>query len=33
MVADETFMRMGNNIASRKRFIQTYAKNVKNLDV
>ncbi len=34
MVADETFdMLMGNAVAPRKRFIQTHAKNVKNLDV
>jgi DNA gyrase subunit B len=34
MVADETFdMLMGNSVASRKRFIQTHAKNVKNLDI
>jgi DNA gyrase subunit B len=34
MVADETFdMLMGNNVAPRKKFIQTHAKNVKNLDV
>ena len=34
MVADETFdMLMGNNVAPRKRFIQTHAKYVKNLDV
>jgi DNA gyrase subunit B len=34
MVADETFdMLMGNSVAPRKRFIQTHAKNVKNLDI
>ncbi|MDQ6695677.1 MAG: DNA topoisomerase (ATP-hydrolyzing) subunit B [Chloroflexota bacterium] len=34
MVADETFdMLMGNNVVPRKRFIQTHAKNVRNLDV
>jgi DNA gyrase subunit B len=34
MVADETMdMLMGNNVPPRKRFIQTHAKNVKNLDV
>jgi len=34
MIADETFdMLMGNNVAPRKRFIQTHAKYVKNLDV
>jgi DNA gyrase subunit B len=34
MLADETFdMLMGNNVAPRKRFIQTHAKNVRNLDV
>ncbi len=34
MVADETFdMLMGNNVAPRKRFIQTHAKNVRNLDI
>src|SRR5213076_374757 len=34
MVADETFdMLMGNNVPPRKRFIQTHAKNVKNLDI
>ncbi|RJO58977.1 DNA topoisomerase (ATP-hydrolyzing) subunit B [Candidatus Parcubacteria bacterium] len=32
--ADQTFdMLMGNEVAPRKRFIQTHAKNVKNLDV
>jgi DNA gyrase subunit B len=34
MVADETFdMLMGNVVAPRRRFIQTHAKNVRNLDV
>jgi DNA gyrase subunit B len=34
LVADETFdMLMGNVVAPRKRFIQTHAANVKNLDV
>ena len=34
MVADETFdMLMGNNVAPRKKFIQTHAKNVRNLDI
>ncbi len=34
MVADETFdMLMGNNVAPRKKFIQTHAKNVRNLDL
>jgi DNA gyrase subunit B len=34
MVADETFdMLMGNAVAPRKRFIQTHAKNVRNLDI
>ncbi len=34
MVADETFdMLMGNNVVPRKRFIQTHAKNVRNLDL
>ena len=34
MEADETFdMLMGNDVAPRKRFIQTHAKNVRNLDV
>jgi DNA gyrase subunit B len=34
VVADETFsMLMGNDVAPRKRFIQTHAKDVKNLDV
>jgi DNA gyrase subunit B len=32
--ADETFsMLMGDEVPPRKRFIQTHAKNVKNLDV
>ncbi len=32
--ADETFdMLMGSNVAPRKRFIQTHAKSVKNLDI
>ncbi|HEY0069719.1 MAG TPA: DNA topoisomerase (ATP-hydrolyzing) subunit B [Chloroflexia bacterium] len=34
MVADETFdMLMGNQVAPRKKFIQTHAKNVRNLDI
>ena len=34
MVADETCdMLMGNNVPPRRRFIQTHAKNVRNLDV
>ena len=34
MVADETFdMLMGNAVPPRKRFIQTHAKNVRNLDI
>ena len=34
MQADETFdMLMGNAVAPRKRFIQTHAKNVRNLDI
>ncbi|MER3406197.1 MAG: DNA topoisomerase IV subunit B, partial [Chloroflexota bacterium] len=34
VVADETFsMLMGTDVAPRKRFIQTHAKDVKNLDV
>jgi len=34
MVADETMdMLMGNNVPPRRRFIQTHAKNVRNLDV
>ena len=34
MVADETFdMLMGNNVAPRKKFIQTHSKNVRNLDL
>lgn len=33
-IADETFdMLMGNVVAPRRRFIQTHATNVKNLDV
>ena len=33
-VADRTFdMLMGNEVAPRKRFIQTHAKEVRNLDV
>jgi DNA gyrase subunit B len=32
--ADETFdILMGSDVAPRKRFIQTHAKNVKNLDI
>ena len=32
--ADEIFeILMGNEVAPRKKFIQTHAKNVKNLDV
>jgi DNA gyrase subunit B len=32
--ADETFdMLMGNQVAPRKKFIQTHAKNVRNLDI
>ncbi|MBF6611719.1 MAG: DNA topoisomerase (ATP-hydrolyzing) subunit B [Chloroflexi bacterium] len=34
LAADETFdMLMGNNVPPRRRFIQTHAKNVRNLDV
>jgi DNA gyrase subunit B len=34
LVADETFdMLMGNNVPPRRRFIQTHAKNVRNLDI
>lgn len=34
MLADETFdMLMGNNVPPRRRFIQTHAANVKNLDI
>jgi DNA gyrase subunit B len=34
VVADETFsMLMGTDVAPRKRFIQTHAKDVKDLDV
>ena len=34
VIADETFdMLMGNVVAPRRRFIQTHAANVKNLDI
>jgi len=34
VLADETFdMLMGNNVPPRKRFIQTHAKTVRNLDI
>jgi len=34
VVADQVFsMLMGDDVAQRKRFIESHAKNVKNLDV
>jgi DNA gyrase subunit B len=34
ILTDETFdMLMGNQVAPRKKFIQTHAKNVRNLDI